>query len=161
MLRHRIQLRQRIHLRIMKVRRRLAARHIPRIHLRIPRPHSLRQPQPLVTLMPRAEQQLKLRIILLKKRLDVSLQPRFRPMQRLQHAHRRQKRRRRPILPPLPHPKAHGSRDHHQAIDRGGDRTAHRDPKQYLKQQTHLTLAYPPARAEGSISIRSSPVYRS
>src|ERR1700722_14493787 len=118
----------------MEMRRRLSARHILRIHMRITPTNLLPQLEPFIARLPRTEQQLELRVILLKKRLDVSFQTRLDSMQWLQDADRRQKRRRRATLPASSQPKTLRRHYHHQAIDCGGHRAEHRDPEQNLKE---------------------------
>jgi len=142
---NRIQLRQRKDLRIMELRCRLPGRYVLGVNVRKTGPHRPRQFQTGIILMARAKQKLKLRVVLLKEGFEIALQPVFGAMERLQHAHWRQKRRYLgfPALATLAQAKTRCCRQYHRAIDRGGDGAANRDPEQALFQQFHLILTNP------------------
>ena len=153
-LRRLAQRRHRPHLRIGKPR--LAAGQKPRPHLRMLRRNPLRHLQARVALVPRAEQQLILRIVQLEEPLQIFFQVRLRPMQRLQHAHRRQKVRGRPLLAPLAPGKTHRAHQHHPAIDSSTSpcRRARRKTESAGTNSSHLFSQRSPNAAPSACTSR-------
>jgi hypothetical protein len=100
--------------------------------------------------VPRAKQNLVLRIILLEEAGQILFQIRFVAMQRLQDAHRRLKGARAPVRPGLgraPAELRHGRRDH-QAVDGRGrhsqdGKRAERDEKNVLQCHGVIDLGAP------------------
>ena len=102
----------------MEARNGIAAGDVPGAHVRVTPTDRLRELQALIVLVPCAKKQLEIGVVLLEESFEVALDARFCPMQRLQHANRRQVAGRLALLLLTAPPEPQRRDDYHAAIDR-------------------------------------------